>query len=112
MRIACVVGELSGDAIAAKIVAGLRRRGHAVALSGMGGCGAAGTLARDDPRPHTVRCRPRMREQGLESPVVPLDAVSVMGIGEVLPAVPRLWVRRHSRSPGAVGALVREHADS
>lgn len=43
-----------------------------------------------------------MQEQGLESSLVPLDELSVMGAGEVLPALPRLWVSRRRHSPAPV----------
>jgi len=65
-----VCGEPSGDALGAQLMAGLKRlAGDRISFSGVGG------LA--------------MAREGLES-LYPLDATSVMGLREVVPAIPRI----------------------
>jgi lipid-A-disaccharide synthase len=69
-----VAGETSGDQAAAPAVAALRRffpRGRILAVGG-----------------------PRMREAGAEI-LFPASELSVMGFGEVLRHLPRLWKRRN-----------------
>ena len=65
-----VCGEPSGDALGAQLMAGLKQLapGH-ITFSGVGG----GAMARE----------------GLES-LYPLDATAVMGLREVVPAIPRI----------------------
>jgi lipid-A-disaccharide synthase len=65
-----VCGEPSGDALGAQLMAGLKQlAGTRVRFSGVGG--------------------PAMACEGLES-LYPLDATSVMGLREVVPAIPRI----------------------
>ena len=65
-----VCGEPSGDALGAQLMAGLKRlAGDRITFSGVGG------LA--------------MAREGLKS-LYPLDATSVMGLREVVPAIPRI----------------------
>ena len=65
-----VCGEPSGDALGAQLMAGLKQlAGTRVRFSGVGG--------------------PAMAREGLES-LYPLDATSVMGLREVVPAIPRI----------------------
>lgn len=103
MRLFCVVGEVSGDAIAAKVVQGLRRHGVAVELFGIGGWAAFPVPVVPAPAYSTLG-RPSLRKEGLARTEVPLEWLSVMGIAEVVPALPRIWVRsgpplRRSGSP-------------
>lgn len=69
MRIAIVAGEPSGDYLAAGLMAELRRRLPGVRFEGIGG--------------------ERMRAVGMES-FHPMEALSVMGLTEVLRHLPRL----------------------
>ncbi len=78
-----VAGEVSGDLIAARLMAALRRRtGGAVRFAGIGG--------------------PRMAEQGLASDF-PMAELSLMGLAEVLPHLPRL-IRRVRQTVRAIRA--------
>ena len=63
-RLALVAGEVSGDMLAARLMAGLAPRLPGVRFSGIGG--------------------PRMLEQGLVSDV-PMDTLTVRGLFEVIP---------------------------
>lgn len=65
-----VAGEASGDQHAAAVVAALRQRDPTLRFFGMGG--------------------PKLRAQGVEL-VHGAEEISVMGIVEVLPRVPRIW---------------------
>ena len=67
-----VCGEASGDALAARIVAALRRRMPGLRLAGVGG--------------------PRLAEQGVDS-LFPLSDLAVMGLVEIIPRI-RLLRRR------------------
>ena len=68
-----IAGEPSGDLIASRLMAALRRRsGGRVRFAGIGG--------------------PLMAEQGLES-LFPFSELSMMGVVEVVPHVPRLLAR-------------------
>ena len=69
MRFALVAGEASGDILGAALIRGLRERYPDATF-----CGVAG---------------PRMREAGCEA-VESIDALSVMGLVEVLKDLPRL----------------------
>lgn len=87
MEIALVAGEPSGDVLGAGLIEVLRMRYPQARFSGVGG--------------------ERMRSAGLDSRV-PLDALSVMGLVEVLHHLPRLIGIRHDlyrhyrQSPPAV----------
>ena len=79
-----VAGEASGDALGARLMASLREQtGNSVRFAGVGGT--------------------RMAEQGLES-LFPMEDLSVMGLAEVLPRLPRL-IKRLSETRRAVGRL-------
>ena len=69
LRLVFVVGEASGDTLAAEMVDGIRARGHDVTISGIGGR--------------------RLQERGL-SAVSPMESLTVIGIGQALAAVSRL----------------------
>ena len=76
-----VAGEPSGDVLGARLIAALRDLTDGnVELSGVGG--------------------PLMREQGLAS-LFPMEELSVMGIAEILPHLPRL-LRRIRETASAV----------
>lgn len=66
-------GEASGDRYGARLVAALRRRDPDLQFSALGG--------------------PLLRSAGVEI-VQPADAVAVMGVGEVVRALPALWQAR------------------
>lgn len=79
-----VAGEASGDALGARLMASLREQtGGAVRFAGVGGAG--------------------MAEQGLES-LFPMEDLSVMGLAEVLPRLPKL-IKRLSETRRAVRRL-------
>ncbi|MGC6485813.1 MAG: lipid-A-disaccharide synthase [Candidatus Puniceispirillales bacterium] len=69
LRLVVVVGEASGDSLAAAVVDGLISLGRDTRLSGIGGV--------------------KMLERGLE-PVAPMDSLTVLGVGEAIGAVRRL----------------------
>ena len=69
LRLVFVVGEASGDTLAAEMVDGIRARGHDVTISGIGGR--------------------RLQERGLIA-VSPMESLTVIGIGQALAAVSRL----------------------
>jgi lipid-A-disaccharide synthase len=69
LRIAMVAGELSGDLLGAALVRALRERHPEAQLYGVAG--------------------PRMVEAGCEA-IGSIEQLSVMGLAEVLPAIPRL----------------------
>lgn len=70
MDVLVVAGEASGDQHAADVVAALRRKRSELRFFGMGG--------------------PRLAAQGIEL-VHGAHEISVMGLVEVLPKVPRIW---------------------
>lgn len=72
-RIAIVAGELSGDVLGAGLIRALKRRHAGLRVEGIGG--------------------PAMIEAGLRG-LYPLEALSVMGLAEVLRHLPRLIVLR------------------
>ncbi|MFT4045460.1 MAG: lipid-A-disaccharide synthase [Solimonas sp.] len=69
LKIAVVAGELSGDLLGGALVAALRARLPDAQFYGVAG--------------------PRMRAAGVEA-IASIDQLSVMGIAEVLPALPRI----------------------
>lgn len=73
MRFALVAGELSGDLLGAALIRALRARFAGATFYGVAG--------------------PRMIEAGCE-PIESIDSLSVMGLAEVLPAIPRLLALR------------------
>lgn len=82
-RIFLVAGEPSGDALAARLMAALKRRAHGeVRFSGVGG--------------------PRMAAEGLDS-LFPMEELSVMGATEVVPHLPRLMRRIGETARAAAG---------
>ena len=83
-----VAGELSGDAIGARIIAALRDTDPHIRAVGIGG--------------------PAMAEQGLQS-LFPISDIAVMGLAEVLPHLPTILRRLNEaerdimeRAPAAV----------
>lgn len=70
LKVLVVAAEASGDAHAADVVRALRARVPGVECFGMGGT--------------------RLAEAGLEG-LYPSSEISVMGISEVLPKIPRIW---------------------
>ena len=70
MKVALVAGELSGDRLGAALIEGLRARVPDLQCFGV--------------------CGERMRAAGCE-PWASIDELSLMGIAEVLPALPRLF---------------------
>jgi len=79
-----VAGEPSGDALGARLMAALKEaRGSAVRFAGIGGAG--------------------MAAEGLDS-LFPMSELTLMGLAEVLPHVPRL-LRRIAETEAAVRAL-------
>lgn len=87
-RIFLVAGEPSGDALAAPLIAALRRElGPDLEIAGIGGA--------------------RMQAEGLDS-LFPMQELSLMGLVEILPHLPRLW-RRLRQAEAAIRAW-RPHA--
>ncbi len=88
LNLMLVCGEPSGDALGAQLMAGLKTlAGDRVRFTGVGG--------------------PAMAREGLQS-LYPLDATSVMGLREVVPAIPRIL--RHVKI--AVDFAVRTKPDA
>ncbi len=85
-RIAVIAGEISGDILGAAIIRELKRRLPAARIYGVAG--------------------PRMCEQGCEA-IESIDALSVMGLAEVLRELPRLLRLRRT----LVERLLRERPD-
>lgn len=84
LRVFVVAGEPSGDELGARLMIALRRLcGDQVRFAGVGG--------------------PAMEAQGLQS-LFPMSELSVMGLFEVLPHVPRL-LRRIRETAAAVDAM-------
>lgn len=83
-----VCGETSGDLLGAQLMAGIRHlAGDRVKIVGVGG--------------------PAMAREGLES-LFPLDATAVMGLREVVPAIPRILARVRQ----AADYAIRIHPDA
>ncbi len=81
LRIFLVAGEPSGDALAARMMAGLKgKTANRIEFFGVGG--------------------PLMAEEGLES-LFPMDELTVMGIAEVLPRIPALLKRINQTAKAA-----------
>ncbi|MBT3360017.1 MAG: lipid-A-disaccharide synthase [Rhodospirillales bacterium] len=79
-----VAGEASGDALASRLMSSLQEQtGGAVRFAGVGGA--------------------KMAEQGLES-LFPMEDLSVMGLAEVLPRLPRL-IKRLKQTERAIRSL-------
>lgn len=79
-----IAGEASGDRLGAGLMRGLRdETGGAVRFSGIGG--------------------PQMAAEGLES-LIPMDALSVMGLAEVLPRLPGLLARIREAADAVIAA--------
>ncbi len=77
-----VCGEPSGDQLGAQLMAGIKQlAGDRVRIVGVGG--------------------PAMAREGLES-LFPLDATAVMGLREVVPAIPRILARVRQASDYAI----------
>ncbi len=83
LRLVLIAGEPSGDALGAPLIAGLRTLCPEVAVSGVGG--------------------PLMAEQGFRS-LFPMEDLAVMGLAEVVPALPRL-ARRLGEAAAHVAAM-------
>eukprot|EP00741_Cyanophora_paradoxa_P023828 tig00021623_g23016.t1 len=81
MKLALLAGEPSGDAIGARLMASLRRLAAGPARGGAGArvefVGVGGDL---------------MVAEGLR-PVFPMSDICVMGLAELVPHLPRLWLR-------------------
>lgn len=84
MKLVLVAGEPSGDALGAALMAGLR------------------ALAREPVEFHGIG-GPRMEAEGLSS-LFPMEELSVMGLAEVLPRLPRL-LRRLGEAAALVARL-------
>ena len=87
MHFALIAGELSGDILGAALIRALRVRYPQARFSGVAG--------------------PRMLAEGCEA-VESIEALSLMGIAEVLPAIPRLLKLRAA----LVERYVRERPDA
>lgn len=70
MHIALLAGEPSGDQLGAELIKSLRRLNPCIRFDGVGG--------------------PLMQAQGFNS-LLPMEDFSVMGISEIVRALPRLW---------------------
>lgn len=84
-----VAGEPSGDEIGARLLTALaaeaERRGHPItSVGGVGG--------------------PAMAAAGLERPLFPMEELSVMGVWELLPHLPRLRRRLHEAAEAVYAA--------
>jgi lipid-A-disaccharide synthase len=83
-----VCGEPSGDLLGAQLMAGIRQlAGDSIRIVGVGG--------------------PAMAREGLQS-LFPLDATAVMGLREVVPAIPRILARVRE----AADYAIRIHPDA
>ncbi|MCL4189859.1 MAG: lipid-A-disaccharide synthase [Rhodobacteraceae bacterium] len=82
LRLVLIAGEPSGDALGAPLIAGLRELAPEVEVSGVGG--------------------PLMQAEGLES-LFPMEDLAVMGLAEVVPALPRI-LRRLRQAAAHVAA--------
>jgi lipid-A-disaccharide synthase len=82
-RLFLIAGEPSGDLLGAALIAGLRALVPAVRLEGVGG--------------------PAMAAEGLVS-LFPVEELTVMGIAEVLPRLPRILARLRETAAAVVAA--------
>lgn len=82
LRLVLIAGEPSGDALGAALVAGLRALEPGVEVAGVGG--------------------PLMQAEGLES-LFAMEDIAVMGLAEVVPALPRI-LRRLAEATAHVAA--------
>jgi len=82
LRLVLIAGEPSGDALGAPLIAGLRALVPAVSITGVGG--------------------PMMQAEGLES-LFAMEDLAVMGLAEVVPALPRI-LRRLGQAAAHVAA--------
>ncbi len=82
IKVFLVAGEPSGDALAARLMASLRRiTGNGVDFSGVGG--------------------PLMEGQGLTS-LFPMEELTIMGVAEVVPKIPALLKRIKETAQAAI----------
>ncbi|WP_219821724.1 lipid-A-disaccharide synthase [Sneathiella aquimaris] len=82
LKIFLVAGEPSGDALASKLMAGLKQIcDRPISFVGVGG--------------------PLMKEEGLDS-LFPMEELTVMGVAEVLPKIPALLKRIKQTSDAAI----------
>ncbi len=86
MHFALIAGELSGDILGAALIRALKQRYPQARFSGVAG--------------------PRMVAEGCEA-VQSIEVLSIMGIAEVLPAIPRLFKLRAA----LIDRYVREQPD-
>ena len=90
LHVCVVAGEPSGDAIGASLMRALRKaapRSTGVSFSGVGG--------------------PLMAGAGLSDSLFPMSDLSVMGLTEILPALPRL----HARANTVAAHVARSRPD-
>ncbi|MBL4908184.1 MAG: lipid-A-disaccharide synthase, partial [Sneathiella sp.] len=83
VKVFLVAGEPSGDALAARMMVGLKQclTDQTIEFSGVGG--------------------PLMEKEGLVS-LFPMDELTIMGIAEVLPKIPHLLKRIHQTAQSAI----------
>lgn len=73
MKVFIIAGEASGDQLGAAVIRSLRQKISGLNLRGIGG--------------------PAMKEAGLKNSFFPMDELSLMGIVEIVPHVPKLLQR-------------------
>ena len=72
-KVFVIAGEASGDRLGGSVLAALRERFTDVVIAGIGG---------ED-----------MRQNGLPQSLFPMQQLSVMGLAEIIPAIPRILYR-------------------